>query len=34
MFPPNGLWAEYYKIKGLNDIIKISSIVKKKGLIL
>ena len=19
MFPPNGLWAEYYKIKGLND---------------
>ena len=34
MFPPNGLWAEYYKIKGLNEIIKISSIVKKKGLIL
>ena len=34
MFPPNGLWAEYYKIKGLNDIIKISSGTKKRNIIL
>ncbi len=33
-FPPNGLWVEYYKVKELNDIIKISSLTKKKGVIL
>ena len=33
-FPPNGLWVEYYKVKELNEIIKISSVAKKRGVIL
>ena len=33
-FPPNGLWVEYYKVKELNEIIKISSVAKKSGVIL
>ena len=33
-FPPNGLWIEYYKVKELNEIIEISSVAKKKGVIL
>ena len=33
-FPPNSLWVEYYKIKELNEIIKISSVAKKRGVIL
>jgi len=32
-FPPNGLWTEYYKIKNINEIIKISLKKKSKGLI-
>ena len=33
-FPPNSLWVEYYKVKELNDIIKISSVAKKRGVAL
>jgi predicted helicase len=33
-FPPNGLWVEYYKVKELNEIIKIYSVAKKRGVIL
>ena len=33
-FPPNGLWVEYYKVKELNEIIKISSVAKKSGVLL
>lgn len=33
-FPPNGLWIEYYKVKELSDIIKISFGVKKRGVLL
>lgn len=33
-FPPNSLWVEYYKVKELNDIIKISSVAKKRGAVL
>ena len=33
-FPPNGLWVEYYKVKELSDIIKISFSNKKTGVIL
>jgi predicted helicase len=33
-FPPNGLWVEYYKVQELNEIIKISSVAKKRGVIL
>jgi superfamily II DNA or RNA helicase len=30
MFPPNGLWVEYYEVKGLEDIIKIDGNKKKR----
>jgi predicted helicase len=30
LFPPNGLWVEYYNIKDLKDIIIITTIGKKK----
>jgi predicted helicase len=33
-FPPNGLWTDYYKVKNINEIIKISLKKKSKGLIL
>ena len=33
-FPPNGLWIEYYKVKELSDIIKISFYNKKCGIVL
>ena len=32
MFPPNGLWVEYYNIKDLSDIIIIKSMKKKSGI--
>lgn len=31
MFPPNGLWVEYYDVKGLGEIIKIDGNKKKKS---
>lgn len=33
-FPPNGLWTDYYRVKNINEIIKISLKKKSKGLIL
>ena len=33
-FPPNGLWVEYYKVKELSDIIKISNRQRKPELII
>lgn len=33
-FPPNDLWVEYYKVKELNDIIKISTRQKKPHIFL
>jgi len=33
-FPPNDLWVEYYKVKELNDIIKISTRQKKPQIFL
>ena len=34
LFPPNGLWVEYYNVKDLRDIIIIISKKKKMGAIL
>jgi len=34
LFPPNGLWVEYYNVKDLRDIITITSKKKKMGVIL
>lgn len=34
LFPPNGLWVEYYNVKDLRDIITISNRKKKTGIIL
>jgi len=34
LFPPNGLWVEYYNVKDLRDIITITNTKKKKGAIL
>ncbi len=34
LFPPNGLWVEYYNVKDLRDIIIITSKKKKMGVIL
>jgi superfamily II DNA or RNA helicase len=34
LFPPNGLWVEYYGVKDLRDIITITNIKKKMGVIL
>jgi superfamily II DNA or RNA helicase len=33
-FPPNGLWVEYYNVKGLQDIISIINKKKKMGVVL
>ena len=33
-FPPNGLWAEYYNVKELRDIITMTNNKKKMGVIL
>jgi superfamily II DNA or RNA helicase len=32
MFPPNGLWVEYYEVKGLNEIIVINPKKKRNGI--
>jgi hypothetical protein len=32
MFPPNGLWVEYYDVNGLGEIIKINHKKKKMGI--
>ena len=34
LFPPNGLWVEYYNVKDLQDIITITNTKKKMGAIL
>jgi predicted helicase len=34
LFPPNGLWVEYYNVKELQDIITITNNKKKMGVIL
>jgi predicted helicase len=34
LFPPSGLWIEYYSVKDLQDIINIKNNKKKKGVIL
>jgi superfamily II DNA or RNA helicase len=34
LFPPNGLWVEYYNVKDLRDIITITNKKKKMGVIL
>ena len=34
LFPPNGLWVEYYNVKDLRDIITITNNKKKIGVIL
>jgi superfamily II DNA or RNA helicase len=34
LFPPNGLWVEYYNVKDLRDIITITNKKKKIGVIL
>ena len=34
LFPPNGLWVEYYNVKDLRDIITITNNKKKMGVIL
>ena len=34
LFPPNGLWVEYYNINDLRDIITIKHKKKKMGVIL
>ena len=34
LFPPNGLWVEYYNVKNLRDIITITNNKKKMGVIL
>ncbi len=33
LFPPNGLWVEYYNVKDLSDLITITNKKKKKGAI-
>jgi hypothetical protein len=32
MFPPNGLWVEYYEVKGLGEIIVINPKKKRIGI--
>jgi superfamily II DNA or RNA helicase len=34
LFPPNGLWVEYYNVKDLRDIITITNNKKKMGVVL
>ena len=34
LFPPNGLWVEYYNLKDLRDITTITNTKKKIGVIL
>jgi hypothetical protein len=34
LFPPNGLWVEYYNLKDLRDIITITNKKKNTGIIL
>jgi superfamily II DNA or RNA helicase len=34
LFPPNGLWVEYYNVNDLRDIISINNKKKKRGVIL
>ena len=34
LFPPNGLWVEYYNVNDLQNIITITNKKKKKGAIL
>ena len=34
LFPPNGLWVEYYNVNDLRDIITITHKKKKTGAIL
>jgi hypothetical protein len=34
LFPPNGLWVEYYNVKDLRDIITITNKKKKISAIL
>lgn len=34
LFPPNGLWVEYYNVKDLKDIINITNVKKHIGIIL
>ena len=34
LFPPNGLWVEYYGISDLRDIITVKSTKKRMGAIL
>jgi superfamily II DNA or RNA helicase len=34
LFPPNGLWVEYYNVKDLRDIITITNKKKKMGVVL
>ena len=34
LFPPNGLWVEYYNVKDLRDLITITNKKKKMGVIL
>ena len=34
MFPPNGLWVEYYNVKDLQDIIIITNKKKMMGVFL
>tara|TARA_B110000259_G_scaffold157638_1_gene179631 strand:+ start:2416 stop:4605 length:2190 start_codon:yes stop_codon:yes gene_type:complete len=34
LFPPNGLWVEYYNVKDLRDLINITNKKKKMGVIL
>ena len=31
LFPPNGLWVDYYNVNRLNDIIRISNKKKKSS---
>jgi len=34
LFPPNGLWVEYYNVKDLRDIITITNTKKKIDVVL
>ena len=34
LFPPNGLWVEYYNVKDLCDIITVKNTKKHTGVIL
>jgi hypothetical protein len=31
LFPPNGLWVEYYNVRDLKDIIELSNKKKNRG---